>query len=182
MTTAADREGLRERLTSFIMENSDYVVREQAQWRADALIAGPLAETLTQADTAAQAVAERDEARAECERLRGDLAAAVVEVGNQARARGEAEGALRASELAGIVDNWRDHAKAAQADVARLSAEVEARDKALKAAAEAARADSGYSSYQTTIDSEEASNLRRCRDIVLAALAAGQDKTEGDHG
>ncbi|WP_147018423.1 hypothetical protein [Methylorubrum extorquens] len=49
------------------------------------------------------------------EKLEADVRATVLEIGEQARARGEAEGALRVSEMAGIVDGWRERALAAEA-------------------------------------------------------------------
>lgn len=49
---------LREALARFIMEHSTYVVKEQAEWRADALIRGPLAPILAQV-SALQAEVER---------------------------------------------------------------------------------------------------------------------------
>ena len=61
--------------------------------------------------------AERAEAAALREQLakaQADLQAAVIEVGEQVRARGEAEGKLRASEMAGIVDGWIGRATAAE--------------------------------------------------------------------
>ncbi len=60
-------DDLREGLARFIMEHSTYVVKEQAEWRADALIRGPLAPILAQVSALQAEVeglkAERDEAR-----------------------------------------------------------------------------------------------------------------------
>ncbi|MGA4550629.1 hypothetical protein [Methylorubrum aminovorans] len=78
-----------------------------------------------------QVAAERDEARERVEKLEADVRAAVVEIGNQARARGEAEGALRVSEMASIVDGWRVRALAAEAALATANAELARRQKAL---------------------------------------------------
>ncbi len=146
---------------------------------ADAFMTGPaLAPILAQADTAAQAQADRDEA----DRRAG---AAERRYENERDTTMKRGWWLReAKERAGYHDDisfdtvWAETLAKAES----LSAEVERLRAALDAAAEVVHADSGYSSYQTTIDSEEASNLRHCRDIVLAArtaLAAGQDKEGG---
>lgn len=64
-------------------------------------------------------------AEAERDRLRSDLTAAVVKVGIQAQARGEAEGRLRASEMAGVVEGWRERAEAAEAALREKDREIE---------------------------------------------------------
>lgn len=51
--------------------------------------------------------------------LETELAAALIEVSNQARLRGEAEGKLHVSELAGIVEGWQLRAERAEAELAR---------------------------------------------------------------
>ena len=53
--------------------------------------------------------AERDE-------LKQSLEKAVMACGEQARARGEAEGKLAASEMAGVVEGWKARAEAAEAE------------------------------------------------------------------
>ncbi|GAA0271075.1 hypothetical protein LNAOJCKE_0894 [Methylorubrum aminovorans] len=61
----------------------------------------------------------------------------------------------------------------ATAEAASLRAERDDLARKLTEAAEAADAPwSGYSTYQTSIDNEEAGNLRRCREIVRAARTA----------
>lgn len=62
------------------------------------------------------------------EKLRAGRDAAILSMGEQARLRGEAEGALRASELAGVVEGWQRRAEAAEA---RLAEAVEALDQLL---------------------------------------------------
>lgn len=51
--------------------------------------------------------------------LEAELAAALIEVSNQAQSRGEAEGKLHVSELAGIVEGWQLRAERAEAELAR---------------------------------------------------------------
>ena len=52
---------------------------------------------------------------AERDALKQSLEKAVFACGDQARARGEAEGKLAASEMAGVVDGWKARAEAAEA-------------------------------------------------------------------
>ena len=87
------------------------------------------------ADTLATLRARATAAEAERNKLRSDLAAAVILVGEHARARGEAEGRLRVAELPGIVEGWRDRATAAEdklkdqeAEIERLQGELKQRD------------------------------------------------------
>ena len=66
---------------------------------------------------------------AERDRLRSALEKAVLACGNQARARGEAEGKLAASEMAGVVDGWKARAEASEAERDALKAKlIEAAD------------------------------------------------------
>ena len=60
---------------------------------------------------------------AERDRLNSALEKAVLACGEQARARGEAEGKLAASEMAGVVDGWKARAEAAEAERDALKAE-----------------------------------------------------------
>lgn len=53
-------------------------------------------------------------------RLRRDQAAMLIQVGDHARARGEAEGALMMSERAGVLEEWRTRALAAEARASEL--------------------------------------------------------------
>jgi hypothetical protein len=81
------------------------------------LLAGPIASGI------ARLTGERDKALS-------DQRAMLIQVGEHALARGEAEGALWISEKAGIVEGWRARAEAAEAETARLRAalaEAEAR-------------------------------------------------------
>ena len=61
--------------------------------------------------------AERDE-------LKQSLEKAVMACGEQARARGEAEGRLAVSEMAGVVGGWKARAEAAEAERDALRAEL----------------------------------------------------------
>ena len=77
---------------------------------------------------------------AERDALKQSLEKAVFACGDQARARGEAEGKLAASEMAGVVDGWKARAEAAEADLTdlaqkstRLITEIEGERDALKA-------------------------------------------------
>lgn len=56
----------------------------------------------------------------ELRKARADQHAMLVAIGEHARARGEAEGALMVSEQAGIVEGWRTRALAAEAKVVEL--------------------------------------------------------------
>lgn len=98
--------------TSHLEERSRWPYRKAA----DDILAGPLA-TLRARATAAEA--ERD-------KFRSDLAAAVILVGEHARARGEAEGRLRVAELPGIVEVWQDRATAAEDKLKDREAEIAA--------------------------------------------------------
>ena len=60
---------------------------------------------------------------ADRDRLRCALEKAVLSWGEQAMARGEAEGRLAASEMAGVVDGWKARAEAAESALAELEAE-----------------------------------------------------------
>ena len=78
------------------------------------------------ADTLRALSAERDA-------LKQSLEKAVMACGEQARARGEAEGRLAVSEMAGVVDSWKARAKAAEAERDALKAELaEAIEKAYR--------------------------------------------------
>jgi len=61
---------------------------------------------------------------AERDALKQSLEKAVLACGEQARARGEAEGKLAASEMVGVVDGWKDRAEAAEAARDTLKAGV----------------------------------------------------------
>ena len=61
---------------------------------------------------------------AERDALSSALEKAVLACGEQARARGEAEGKLAASEMAGVVDGWKARAEAAEAERDALRAEA----------------------------------------------------------
>ena len=52
--------------------------------------------------------------------------AAILAASEHARARGEAEGALHVSELAGVVDGWKARAEAAEKRIAELEAGLDA--------------------------------------------------------
>ena len=69
---------------------------------------------------------------AERDALSSALEKAVLACGEQARARGEAEGKLAASEMAGVVDGWKARAEAAEAERDALRAQVERAETALK--------------------------------------------------
>jgi hypothetical protein len=53
---------------------------------------------------------------AEVKRLTAERDAAVMQVSREAAARGQAEGRLEASEMAGVVAGWRERAEAAEAE------------------------------------------------------------------
>lgn len=189
----ADREGLREALaqhfdgSAFLPAYADcrryyQQRRDDALKRADALIAGPLADLLAQADTAAQAVAERDEARV----IALNHASALDDLGQEYR-RAMAEAKAQRlphmcrdghSEIRHAdsgddercpVCQERDRAEAALAEVARLSAEVEARDEVLR-------------DLKAWIDTElepGTPGAMVAHKAIWKALAAGQDKEGG---
>ena len=184
----ADREGLREALVDQIarvidpdahhLGRPDYYGPEPilagssarvrvARKVAGAIIAGPLSDFLAQADTAAQAVAERDEARAE---MRSACLDALVA---QDRANESYERFL-----------------AAQAEVARLSAEVEAlraeRDEALSHLPEGLRGASLTGAVQALAFSARSDSDSKWRwghaltiGLAFADKAAGE---EWEHG
>jgi len=69
--------------------------------------------------------------RRECDALRAQLAtahserdAAIAAMTEAARKRGEAEGKLAASEIAGVVEGWRDRALKAEAQLAKARADA----------------------------------------------------------
>ena len=61
---------------------------------------------------------------AERDRISSALERTVLACGEQARARGEAEGKLAAFEMAGVVDGWKARAEAAEAERDALKAEL----------------------------------------------------------
>lgn len=104
----------------------------------------------------------------------------MVEVGNQARARGEAEGALRISEAAGIVDGWRERAASAEAflatatsELARLRGDVELLSRAI----DTAKAEVGFAQQDEVDGSSHASRRVRFRSILDALNGVGDPKT-----
>ncbi len=90
---------------------------------------------------------------AEVERLRDQRDAAIMEVSRQAAARGRAEGALEASETAGVVEGWRARAESAEARVAVL-------EKAISAVICQMEATGGWNSIRW-----------KCREIARSALS-----------
>jgi len=62
-------------------------------------------------------IVEIRQVKAERDALKQSLEKAVLACGEQARARGEAEGKLAASEMAGVVDGWKARAEAAEAAI-----------------------------------------------------------------
>lgn len=108
MTAPEDQKGLREALARAEAERDE--VREAFMRVAEA-IGAPASERLDVEVRSrfASLIAGRDAAVA-------DQRAMLVQVGEHARARGEAEGALLISEKAGIVEGWRDRARAAEAE------------------------------------------------------------------
>ena len=61
---------------------------------------------------------------AERDALSSALEKAVLACGEQARARGEAEGKLAASEMAGVLDGWKARTEASEAERAALEASL----------------------------------------------------------
>jgi hypothetical protein len=66
------------------------------------------------------------ELEAEVERLKDANMKLLTECDEQARGRGEAEGKLRASEMAGVVEGWKRRAETAEAALAKYQAVVDA--------------------------------------------------------
>lgn len=69
------------------------------------------------------------------DRLQEAVKEAVATVSNAARAQGEAEGRLRVSETAGIIEGWREHAERAEAALTAKERECEGLREALLIAA-----------------------------------------------
>jgi uncharacterized small protein (DUF1192 family) len=63
-------------------------------------------------------LAERDALRAQLAKAHSERDAAIAAMSEAARKRGEAEGKLAASEMAGVVEGWRDRALKAEAALA----------------------------------------------------------------
>lgn len=110
MNAPEDQNGLREALARDIREWDNRTPGRRGCTLVEYLLrpAGPLASL----------IAERDAAVA-------DQRAMLIQVGEHARARGEAEGALWISEKAGIVEGWRARALAAEAEITRLKEGME---------------------------------------------------------
>jgi hypothetical protein len=82
-------------------------------------------------DSLGDIVERVDEPPHEVDALTRERDEAIAHAAEQARLRGEAEGRLAASEMAGVVDDWRRRAEVAEAAVKRLRAEIaEAREEA----------------------------------------------------
>ncbi|SFJ68289.1 hypothetical protein [Methylobacterium brachiatum] len=114
-TTQAEQEdAARERYT-VVYEGDSTGVKilsgEPAAGRAVTVMAGDLWE-------------EARTLRAERDSYAASLAAAVVQISDLAQAKGEAEGRLRASEMAGAVEGWRERALKAEAEKDRLAADL----------------------------------------------------------
>ena len=75
-------------------------------------------------DKVVQHSVEIGAAKAEIARLQGELRKALREVSKWARVAGEAQGKLEGSELAGVVDGWREKCKALEVDNASLTDEL----------------------------------------------------------
>ena len=110
--------------------------------------------------------------------IKADLAAAVIQVGEQARLRGEAEGKMLAAEMPGILDGWMDRANAAEAEASKLRETVaklkEENDRLLIAFHDAIRRplgvtpDSGAEFYDPRMADE--AEARRASRVVLRDL------------
>jgi hypothetical protein len=110
-TTQAEQEdAVRERYT-VVYEGDSTGVKilsgEPAAGRAVIVMAGDLWE-------------EARTLRAERDQLAADLRKAAVQISDLAQAKGEAEGRLLASEMAGVVEGWRERALKAEAEKDRL--------------------------------------------------------------
>lgn len=194
--TTAEREGLREELAGAVLKEMASGKNTSCHWIADAVMVGPIfSAILAQADTAAQAVADRD---ADPNEVTPDMLAAAWEVVRNRYPHGrvlgpgpgfreaiaaalarrplcDLEARIVEAETTAEVDREfaetsRQQATAAQAEVARLSAEVER----LRAALD--QAEACLSIVEPRTDRAE---YLRTLDVVRTALAAGQDKEGG---
>lgn len=75
--------------------------------------------TQTAHEEYARWVAEIESLRAQLAAREGERDAAIRECSEQARQAGEAQGRLDASEMAGVVQGWKERAEAAEAAIAR---------------------------------------------------------------
>lgn len=157
-------EGMREAVAQMMFESAvsdldldwtwaNALDGERSEWRrlAEAVLStGPIASALAARER------ERDEARAVQQAM-------LIQIGDLARARGEAEGALAISEKAGIVEGWRDRA---------LTAEAE-RDEARRAVDDVRTA--MIQKHQTAMRLLDASQAEN------ATLRASAERMEADH-
>lgn len=91
-----------------------------------ALVVGKLralAEDCRETDGWEDATETCDEAAALIERQAAEVAAAVAECSKWARLAGEAEGKLKASEMAGVVEGWQERCFKAEAQLAEAQSE-----------------------------------------------------------
>lgn len=106
----------------FIMEHRDvsYNWLKRTGWTETPLYRTP-------PDAAAEIACRDDTIRLQDERiarLQGELRKALREVSKWARVAGEAQGKLEGSELAGVVDGWREKCDALEVDNASLTDEL----------------------------------------------------------
>ena len=89
------------------------ITTEEAEALAESICGASEMERAAAANAIRTLAAERD-------KLSKALAGALANLADASRARGEAEGKLAASEMAGVVQGWQERAERAEAEAERL--------------------------------------------------------------